>query len=43
MSPTESLQERHEIMRQKNDEAFIALLNRIRTATHTEYDIKIIQ
>ena len=35
--------ELHEIMRQKNDQAFIELLNRIRTATHTDDDIKIIQ
>ena len=35
--------ELQEIMRQKNDQAFIQLLNRIRTATHTGDDIKIIQ
>ena len=35
--------ELYEIMRQKNDQAFIQLLNRIRTATHTDDDIKIIQ
>ena len=32
-----------EIMRQKNDKAFTELLNRIRTASHTEDDIKVIQ
>ena len=32
-----------EIMRQKNDKAFTELLNRIRTALHTEDDIKVIQ
>ena len=32
-----------EIMRQKNDTAFTELLNRIRTASHTEDDIKVIQ
>ena len=32
-----------EIMRQKNDKAFIELLNRIRTASRTEDDIKVIQ
>ncbi|CAB3995466.1 Hypothetical predicted protein [Paramuricea clavata] len=32
-----------DIMRQKNDEAFTELLNRIRTASHTEDDIKVIQ
>ncbi|CAB3995695.1 ATP-dependent DNA helicase PIF1 [Paramuricea clavata] len=31
-----------EIMRQKNDRAFTELLNRIRTASHTENDIKVI-
>ena len=31
------------IMRQKNDQAFIELLNRIRTGSQTEDDIKIIQ
>ena len=35
--------ELHEIMTQKNDQAFIQLLNRVRTATQTEDDIKIIQ
>ena len=32
-----------EIMRQKNDKAFTELLNRVRTASHTEDDIKVIQ
>ncbi|XP_028414140.1 uncharacterized protein LOC114537203 [Dendronephthya gigantea] len=32
-----------EIMRQRNDKAFIELLNRIRTANQTEDDIKVIQ
>ena len=32
-----------EIMRQKSDKAFTELLNRIRTASHTEDDIKFIQ
>jgi hypothetical protein len=32
-----------EIMRQKNDKAFTELLNRIRTGSHTEDDIKLIQ
>ena len=32
-----------DIMRQKNDKAFTELLNRIRTASHTEDDIKVIQ
>ena len=32
-----------EIMRQKNDQAFTELLNRVRTATQTEDDIRIIQ
>ena len=32
-----------QIMRQKNDQAFIELLNRVRTATQTEDDMKIIQ
>ena len=32
-----------EIMRQKNYQAFIELLNRVRTATQTEEDIRIIQ
>ena len=32
-----------EIMRQKNDKAFTELLDRIRTASHTEDDIKVIQ
>ena len=32
-----------EIMRQKNDQALIQLLNRVSTATQTEDDIKIIQ
>ena len=32
-----------EIMRQKDDKAFTELLNRIRTASHTEDDIKVIQ
>ena len=32
-----------EIMRQKNDKAFAELLNRIRTASHTEHDIKVLQ
>ena len=32
-----------EIMRQKNDRAFTELLNRIKTASHTEDDIKVIQ
>ena len=31
------------IMRQKNDKAFTELLNRIRTCSHTEDDIKLIQ
>ena len=35
--------ELHEIMRQKNYQAFIELLNRIRTATHTGDDIEIVQ
>ncbi|XP_028415513.1 ATP-dependent DNA helicase PIF1-like [Dendronephthya gigantea] len=30
-------------MRQKNDKAFTELLNRVRTASHTEDDIKVIQ
>ena len=32
-----------EIMRQKSDKAFTELLNRIRTVSHTEDDIKVIQ
>ena len=32
-----------QIMRQKDDQSFIELLNRIRTATQTEHDMKIIQ
>ena len=32
-----------QIMRQKNDQAFIEFLNRVRTATQTEDDMKIIQ
>ena len=32
-----------EIVRQKNDKAFTELLNRIRTASHAEDDIKVIQ
>ena len=32
-----------EVMRQKNDKPFTELLNRIRTASHTEDDIKVIQ
>ena len=32
-----------EIMRQKDDKPFTELLNRLRTATHTEDDLKIIQ
>ena len=32
-----------EIMRQKNDQAFTELLNRVRTASQTDNDIKIIQ
>ena len=32
-----------EIMRQKNDKAFTELLNRIRTASDTEDDVKVIQ
>ncbi len=32
-----------EIMRQKNDKAFTELLNRVRTASHTEDDIKVLQ
>ena len=32
-----------EIMRQKNDQAFTELLNRVRTASETDDDIKIIQ
>ena len=32
-----------EIMRQKDDKAFTELLNRIRTASQTEDDIKVIQ
>ena len=32
-----------EIMRQRNDQAFIELLNRVRTANQTEDDIKVIQ
>ena len=32
-----------EIMRQKNDKAFTELLNRIRTASHTEHDITVLQ
>ena len=32
-----------EIMRQKNDNAFTELLNRVRTASHTKDDIKVIQ
>ena len=32
-----------EIMRQKNDQAFTELLNRVRTASQTKDDIKIIQ
>ena len=31
------------IMRQKNDQAFVQLLKRIRTGSQTEDDIKIIQ
>ena len=32
-----------EIMRQRNDQAFTELLNRVRTASQTDDDIKIIQ
>ena len=32
-----------EIMRQKDDKAFTELLNRIRTASHTDDDVKVIQ
>jgi hypothetical protein len=32
-----------EIMRQKNDKAFTELFNRIRTASHTEDDVNILQ
>ena len=32
-----------EIMRQRDDQAFIELLNRVRTAKQTEDDIKVIQ
>ena len=35
--------ELNKIMRQKNDQTFIELLNRVRTATQTEDDINIIQ
>lgn len=31
-----------EIMRQKNDKAFTALLNRLRTGSHTEHDIQVL-
>lgn len=35
--------ELHEIQRQKNDSTFALLLNRIRSGTHTDEDIKVLQ